>query len=240
MMFAGEQVLETLKEYMLDQGWYTEIVGKTDAYIEIKLANLAHQNWEQVQADLAGKVEGLMDIDFSFLGLNMGHQPEWNFFLTTDFSDVSVWVPAFGLFLIPFISAALSWLSMKLNTAMNPPSAGNDQAAQSMQTMNIMMPLMSIWICFIMPAAMGIYWIGNSIFGMIRDVILTKHYKKKRAAEDAVREAARAEREAEMEAKRLEYERLKAYADRNGLNVSEAVRRAIKWMLLLQQDKDRR
>ena len=37
-----------------------------------------------------------------------------------------------------------------------------------------------------------------------------------------------------------EYERLRAYAQDNGLNVSEAVRRAIKWMLLLQTDKDRR
>lgn len=210
MMFAGQQVVDTLKEYMLAQGWYTEIVGKTDAYIEIKLANLAHQHWDQIQAELAGKLDGLMNIDFSFLGLNMGEQPQWNFFLTTNFSDASVWVPAFGLFLIPFVSAALSWLSMKLNTAMNPPSAGNDQAAQSMKTMNVMMPLMSIWICFIMPAAMGIYWIGNSIFGMIRDVILTTYYKKQMAVEDAEREAARSEREREMEAKRLEYERLKA------------------------------
>ena len=210
MMFAGEEVVNTLKEYMLAQGWYTEIVGKTDAYIEIKLANLAHQHWDQIQADLAGKLDGLMNIDFSFLGLNMGDQPQWNWFLTTDFSDVSVWVPAFGLFLIPFISAALTWLSMKISTAMNPPSAGNDQAAQSMKTMNFMMPLMSIWICFIMPAAMGVYWIGNSVFGMVRDFILTKYYKKKLDVEDAERAVERAAREAEMEAKRLEYERLKA------------------------------
>ena len=210
MMFAGQEVVDTLKEYMVGQGWYTELVGKTDGYIEIKLANLAHQHWDQIQADLAGKLDGLMNVDFSFLGLNLGEQPTWNFFLTTDFSDVSVWVPAFGLFLIPFISAALTWLSMKISTAMNPPSAGNDQAAQSMKTMNFMMPLMSIWICFIMPAAMGIYWIGNSIFGIIRDFFLTKYYKKKMAVEDAEREAARSAREAEMEAKRLEYERLKA------------------------------
>ena len=208
MMFAGEELVNTLKEYMVGQGWYTELVGKEDGYIEIKLANLAHQNWEQLQADLAGKLDGLMNVDFGFLGLNLGEQPTWNFFLTTDFSDASIWVPAFGLFLIPFISAGLTWLSMKINTAMNPST--NDQAAQSMKTMNFMMPLMSIWICFIMPAAMGIYWIGNSIFGIIRDVLLTSVYKKKLDEEEAVRAVERAAREAEMEAKRLEYERLKA------------------------------
>ena len=37
-----------------------------------------------------------------------------------------------------------------------------------------------------------------------------------------------------------DYDRLKAYADANGLNVSEAIRRAIKWMMLLYNDKDRR
>ena len=210
MMFAGQEVVDTLKEYMLAQGWYTEIVGKTDGYIEIKLANLAHQHWDQIQADLAGKLDGLMNIDFSFLGLNMGEQPQWNWFLTADFSDPSKWVPAMGLFLIPFISAALTWLSMKISSAMNPASGANDQAAAQMKTMNFMMPLMSIWICFIMPAAMGIYWIGNSIFGIIRDVFLTKIYGKQLEKEEAERAAQRAAREAEMEAKRLEYERLKA------------------------------
>ena len=62
MMFAGQEVVDTLREYMVAQGWYTELVGKTDAYIEIKLANLAHQHWDQVQADLAGKIDGLMNI----------------------------------------------------------------------------------------------------------------------------------------------------------------------------------
>lgn len=34
-----------------------------------------------------------------------------------------------------------------------------------------------------------------------------------------------------------EYERLKAYAEANGMNVSDTVRRAVKWMLLLSQGR---
>ena len=211
MMFASQSVVDTLKDYMMTKGLYSEIAGKTDAYVEIKLANLAHQNWDAVQADLAGKVDKLMNINFNFLGLNMGEQPQWNFFMNTNWSDRSVWVPAFGLFLIPFISAGLSWLSMKVSTMANPtPDNPNDSAQQSMKTMNFLMPLMSIWICFIMPAAMGIYWIANSVFGMIRDFVLTKIFKKQLDAEDAERLAARSAKEKEMEAKRLEYERLRA------------------------------
>ena len=207
MMFAAQDVVTTLQDYFVVQGLYT-IPAKTDAYVEIKLANLAHENWEAVVTDLAGKIDGLLDVDFGFLGLNLGSQPQWNFFVSTDWSDVSVWLPALGLFLIPFISAALSWLSMKVSNAANPQQDAQTQA--SMKTMNLMMPLMSIWICFVMPAAMGIYWIANSVFGMIRDFTLTKVYKRKLDKEDAERQAQRSAREKELEEKRLETERLRA------------------------------
>ena len=74
-------------------------------------------------------------------------------------------------------------------------------------SMNLMMPLMSLWFCFIMPAAMGVYWIANSTFNMIRDLILTKIFKKQLEIEDAERIAARKERDRDLELKRLETER---------------------------------
>ena len=208
MMFVAQEVVTTLQDYFVSQGWYT-VPAKTDAYFEIKLADIAHQHWDEIQTALAGKLDGLMNIDFSFLGLNMGQQPEWNFFMHTDWSDSSVWLPALGLFLIPFVSAFLSWGSMKISNLTNPQQ-NNPQTQASMKSMTIMMPLMSVWICFIMPAAMGIYWIANSVFGIIRDFFLTKIFKKQLDKEDAIRAAKRSERERELEAKRMETERLKA------------------------------
>lgn len=215
MMFVAEDVVTTLQDYFVAQGWYT-IPAKTDAYFEIKLADIAHQHWDEIQTALAGKIDGLMNIDFSFLGLNMGQQPEWNFFMHTDWSDSSVWLPALGLFIIPFVSAFLSWGSMKISNMTNPQQS-NPQTQASMKSMTIMMPLMSIWICFIMPAAMGIYWIANSVFGIARDFFLTKIFKKQLDKEDAIRAAQRSEREKELEAKRLETERLKAEG-KTGIN----------------------
>ena len=206
-MFVAQEVVDAIQNYFVDTGLYV-IPTKTDAYFEIKLTELAHRYWDQLQAALPGKLDGLMNIDFSFLGLNLGNQPEWNFMFKTDWSDVHVWLPALGLFLIPFISAFMSWASMKISNAANPQTDAQTQA--SMKSMNLMMPLMSVWICFIMPAAMGIYWIANSVFGLIRDFVLTKIYKKKLDKEDAERIAARSEREKELEAKRLETERLRA------------------------------
>lgn len=206
MMFAGEEVVNVLKDFFTAGGLYTATTN--DAYYEITLTRLAHLNWKSVQEALAGKLEGLMNIDFHFLGLDLGMKPEWNFFIKTDWSDVSVWLPALGLFLIPFISAFLSWLSMKISSLSNPPQDAQTQATT--KSMNLVMPLTSIWICFVMPAAMGIYWIANSVFGIARDYILTVFYKKKLDAEDAERKAARDEREHELEEKRLETERLRA------------------------------
>ena len=207
MMFAAQEVVDNLQGFLVEKGLYT-VPAKVDAYVEIKLTDLAHSNWELVQSELAGKVDGLMNIDFGFLGLNLGQQPQWNFMFSTNWSDVSVWLPALGLFLIPVVSALLSWLSMKVANASNPQV--DTQAQASMKSMNIMMPLMSLWFCFIMPAAMGVYWIANSVFGMIRDFILTRRYTKLLDKEDAERIAARSAREKELELKRLETERLKA------------------------------
>ncbi len=210
MMFVSKDFVTVLQDYFVEKGLYAGATGRAAAYAEIELTKLTHANWSAVTADLADKLDpNLLDIDFSFLGLNLGDQPRWNFFMNTDWSDSSVWLPALGLFLIPFISALLSWLSMKISTAINP-TAGDAKTQASMNTMNLMMPLMSIWICFIMPAAMGIYWIFNSIFGIVRDVILTRIFKKQLAVEDAERAERRSAREKELEAKRLETERLKA------------------------------
>ena len=206
MMFVTQEVVDTLQNFFVEQGWYI-IPEKADGYVEIKLAEIAHTHWDEVQSALAGKIDGLMNIDFNFLGINLGQQPSWRI-SSFDWSDPSVLWPALGLFLIPFISAGLSWLSMKISNMANP--VNDAQAAASMKSMNIMMPLMSIWICFIMPAAMGIYWIANSVFGMIRDYVLTMKYKKQLDIEDAEKAAIRAEREKELEAKRLETERLRA------------------------------
>ena len=204
MMFAADSVVDVLKEYMTAQGWYAAAGARADAYVEVKLANLAHQHWDAVSSDLAGKIDKLMNVNFNFLGINLGEQPT----VSTLWQGPYTWA-AIGLFLIPFISAALSYFSMKISSASNP-STGDAQSEATMKSMNLMMALMSIWICFVMPAAMGVYWIANSLFGMARDYLLNKIFKKQMDEEDKIRAARRSEREKEMEAKKAEYERLKA------------------------------
>ena len=208
MMFVSQDFVTALQEFFVEKGLYTVASGRASAYAEIELTKILHNNWDLVQTELADKLDpNLLNVDFSFIGLNLGDQPQWNFFMDGNWT----WA-AIGLFLIPFVSAALSWASMKISTAINPTAAGpgTDQAQATMKSMNMIMPLTSIWICFIMPAAMGIYWIANSVFGIARDYLLTMRYRKQLDLEEAERAAMRSEREKELEAKRLETERLRA------------------------------
>lgn len=207
MMGLSSDVVTALQEYFTSAGLY-EAPARASAYGEITLTQLAHEHWADLQAAIGPQIEGLRNIDYSFLGLNLGDFPKWNFFTSCDWSSVHSWLPALGLFLIPFISAFLSWLSMKVSNMTNPSVDPNAQA--QMKSMNLMMPLMSIWICFIMPAALGIYWIANSVLGMGRDYLLTKIFKAQLDKEDADKIAARSAREKELAEKHAKTEKLKA------------------------------
>ena len=196
MMGLGAEAVTQLTDWVTTNAGY--VAQAKSAYQEIQIADLIHQNWDAVTGALGDYSGKLLDLDYSFIGLNMGQQPSFKIW-TFDWSNKAVWLPALGLFLIPIVSALLSWLSMKISTSMTPQPAGNQQAAATNKTMMLMMPLVSLWICYTMPAALGIYWIVNSILGILRDVSLTKVFNKQLDKLDAA-----------LERKRLETERLKA------------------------------
>ena len=157
-------------------------------------------------SDFQGLSDKLQPLDYHFLGLDLGQVPTFKFW-TFDWSDPKIWLPALGLFLIPIISAGLSYLSMFISNKTNPQSV---EQTGNAKTMMLMMPLVSLWICFTMPAALGIYWIAQSVFSIIQDVILTRRYTRILDKEDAERIERDKAKQAELEAKRAETERLRA------------------------------
>ena len=172
-------------------------------FIQLQQSQYITEHWD---AFSALNVQNLVRIDYSFLGLNLGDTPTLRFWLN------GVTWASIGLFLIPAISALLSWLQMKLSQATNPTANMQQQKdqAQSLQTMNLMMPLISLWICFTMPAAMGLYWIFTSLLAIVQSVVLNRHFAKILAVETAEREARMKERQSEWDRKREETERLRA------------------------------
>lgn len=206
MMGISEEGVQKITEWAANNAGF---VGSSNhTYDEIGVTDAIHQNWDAAISALGDLGDKLINLDYSFLGMNLGKIPEWKIW-NLDYSSVETALPALGLFLIPLIAAFLSWLSMKISQTTNP-SPGGQQAAAQMKTMNVMMPIMSIWICFIMPAALGVYWIANSVFGIIRDLVLTKIYKRKLDIEDAERIAREKAKEEEMRRRHEETERLRA------------------------------
>lgn len=133
--------------------------------------------------------EGWIHMDFSFLGMDLTMIP----------SDVigqigtGGWA-VIGVLLIPIVSGALSFWQSKVSMAGNPSAADpNDPTARSSRMMMWMMPIMSLWIGFTLPASLGVYWIANSVLMLVQEKVLNKYFKKSMAAEDEAREKARME-----------------------------------------------
>ena len=55
---------------------------------------------------------------------------------------------------------------------------GNDQSAQMMQSMNLMMPLMSVWFCFTFASGIGLYWCASSAVMILQQLFLNSYFKK--------------------------------------------------------------
>ncbi|HIS44496.1 MAG TPA: YidC/Oxa1 family membrane protein insertase [Candidatus Scatomorpha merdigallinarum] len=175
-------------------------------YEQIYQSKFISEHFDQ----FSGLSDRLVQMDYSFLGLDLSQTPDWHFW-SFDFSN-GTWV-VLGLFMLPLISTALSYLSMYISRKINPQVGTSQQqqaSASSMKTMMIVMPLMSLWIGYVMPAALCVYWIMNSLTGIIREVVLTRIYSKQMAKEDAERLERERAREEELERKRQETERLRA------------------------------
>lgn len=173
-------------------------VSKVNAYWQYAAA----QNME-AYADIAGNVKSL---NLTFLGIDLGQVPTWQIWTLSGWSQI-------GGALIPLISGGFNYLSMFISQKMNNTVIRDEngeadeaaaKAAQTGKTMTMMMPLMSVVFGFMMPLGLSIYWIAQSVFGIIQDYFLTKHYKKVYDAEDEVKRLKAAERaEAEAEKERI-------------------------------------
>ena len=163
----------------------------------------------------------LAGVNFHFLQIDLGAIPSYNVFAWESFSWAYV-----GAFLMPVLSAGGQVLSMWVSTKLNNSVITNDkgihdeeeakksQANQTSKTMMWMMPLMSLFIGFSLPAALSLYWFIQGLVALVGDVYLTKKYRKIYDAEDAVRlQKALEEERIEAEKERLRAEKRAANPD---------------------------
>ena len=207
-----------------------ELFGKNAFYAEMIAARHIPDFVEQIRAVLPEISEAtLAGVNFDFLGIDLGRQPTINFFAWEAFDWANI-----GLFLLPVLSAASSVLSMLISNKQNDSvvtnekgiqdkeAAKNSQQNQTAKTMMWMMPIMSLWIGFTVPAALSVYWLISGVLGTIADTFMTKHYRKIYDAEDAVRLKKYMEEEAiEAEKERVRAEKRAANPEGITANTSK-------------------
>ena len=195
----------------IENGWVKNVAeGAVNAfsntgYNQLFLASLINpENLSAAQAAVGEGAAKMFAMNFQFLGLDLSQVPNAKFWV----NGIS-W-GSIGLFLIPVISAVtgllFSIISMRTNQ-MNSQSQ-NAQQNSTNRMMMIMSPLMSLWIGFIMPAGLGVYWVVNNLLSLLQEFVAGKILKKDYEAAAAARaEQERLEKEEEKKRRREAAER---------------------------------
>lgn len=154
---------DTLSNYIIDilyklpsKGW--------DALMDGKF-------FDGIQSAVEKTHDALLHFNY-FLGLNISDTP-W-YIIKSNFTDKpDKWL----LFVIlALLIPVLSYLTQMLNIKLMPQATnGNDQVANQMKMMNLMMPLMSLFICFTVPVGLGIYWICSALVRGIQQFLVNRH-----------------------------------------------------------------
>jgi YidC/Oxa1 family membrane protein insertase len=227
MFGLSAEQFEILKGGLANIGVNVEaaIGAVKSVYAELPIAQVVHENWDALTAlaatdtALADVMGSIHDINFYFLGINLAQVPKFLFFMEEGvWQSPGLW-NQIGLFLIPILAGLSQLFASIVSQKSNDSVAqGSSSAVGTTKMMLYMMPLVSVWIAFVMPAGIGIYWIANSVTGMIQEVALTKHYRKVYDAEDAEKARLEAEERAREEARQAERERRAALGLSNTAN----------------------
>lgn len=186
-------------EVAVSNGWVTEAVMERaeglfqdGAYNQLYLLSMVtKENLASLQSAVGA--DGLFVLNFQFLGIDLSKIPSWRFWVDG--------LNSIGLFILPIVSVVVSFLSMKVSMATNQMNkqSDNKQMDSTNRMMLWMMPLMSLWIGFSVPAGLSIYWISQYFVTMIQEVICARMLKKDYEA--AREEAAKREAEEKEEEK---------------------------------------
>lgn len=78
--------------------------------------------------------------------------------------------------IIPILAGGLQYIQGKQMSQANPPTADDSNPmAQSMKSMNTIMPITSIFFCTMLPIGIGLYWIAGSVFAIAQQFVINKY-----------------------------------------------------------------
>ena len=159
---------------------------------------------------------GLIDTYNNFLGLNMGDSPSALIRAAWTTGAVGIII---GAIMIPVLSMVTQWINVKLMPQQDTGSKDSQASsmAQSMKTMNMIMPIMSASFCFTLPSGLGLYWVAGSVIRSIQQVVINKHIDKMDF--DAIIKKNSVKSAKKLEKMKQAQERMNTYASMNTRNI---------------------
>ena len=200
------------------------------------IVDVLYKFQESTWDTLADKFPQLSDLIYStqenisemnyFLGINIAETPMSMF-------KSALAVSAFGMMivavLIPLLAGGSQFLSAKIMQKSTASANKSDKDNQMMQQMNMMMkvmPLMSVVMCFSMPAGLGIYWITSAVVRTIQQVCVNKSLNKK-SIDDIVKENVEKAAKKRANKNEVESKTLNQMAQRSTRNIEDNTRKTV-------------
>jgi len=179
LMTLSKETIAEITTMATGMGFVSAAGTNKAAFEEINLAKFIHDNWSAFE----GRFEGLIDLDYTFLGLDLSTVAG------DKFGEILTggW-PVIGLMLLPIIATAIQFLM----TLVSMKSSSSEMNGSG-KTMMYMMPLMTLWFGFSLPSALCVYWIAQSAFSVIQEQTLNKYFNKILDREETDKERAKRE-----------------------------------------------
>lgn len=200
------------------------------------IVDVLYKFQESTWDTLADKFPQLSDLIYStqeniaemnyFFGINIAETPMSMFKSALAATAVGMMIIAV---LIPILAGASQWLSAVIMQKTSASTNKNDKDNQMMQQMNMMMkimPLMSVVMCFSMPAGLGIYWITSAVVRTIQQVVVNKSLNKK-SIDDIVKENVEKAAKKRASKKEVESKTLNQMAQRSTRNIEDNTRKTV-------------
>ncbi len=169
-------------EYKDIENGQIQLISQINAYINANAANAA-----EFETKFGIDIKSIPD--FVLFGVNLAEEPS----LKAD--KISI------LVIIPVLAAAVQWISMWLTRKINgnPAMAGaqDAQTQASMKMMDLVMPLMTLFLAFNFSGMLGIYWVYQSGLGLLQTVILAKVMPLPKYTEEELKAMRKAQKAAE-------------------------------------------
>ena len=120
--------------------------------------------------DAGSIISTVLSVDLSFLGLNLAAIP------TPMHISAELW--------IPLLAGISSWLLCLSQTALSPGALSQGRATN--MGLTLFTVTLSIYIAFVTPAGVGLYWSAKNVLGIAAVLLLNKMYDPQKLAGEAL------------------------------------------------------